>query len=110
VLAGGALSGSADRHANAAVTVDPVAECQSFAEDVRRSQAFEFLIEAGYAGSLIEAAIRFASGKPEVSTTLIGISDLEQLEQAAEYIAKGPLPPEALERLHQVWAADAASA
>jgi len=30
--------------------------------------------------------------------------DLEQLEQAVAYAGKGPLPPEALERLPEVWA------
>jgi len=104
VLAGGALSGSAARHANAAPTVDPIATGQSFAEDVQRSQLFEVLVQEGYAGSLIEAAIRFAIGKPEVSTVLIGISYMAQLEQAVEYSAKGPLPAQALERLRQIWA------
>jgi aryl-alcohol dehydrogenase-like predicted oxidoreductase len=109
VLAGGALSGSADRHANATLTVDPVAAGQSFVEDVQQSQLFQFLIQEGYAGSLIEAAIRFASGKLGVSTVLIGISQMEQLEQAVEYIAKGPLPAQALDRLKQVWASYAAT-
>jgi len=105
-LAGGALSGSADRHANAASTVDPIATSQSFAEDVQRSHLFRFLIEDGYAGSLIEAAVRFAIGKAEVSTMLVGISYMDQLEQAVEYISKGPMPAEALDRLNQVWVND----
>jgi aryl-alcohol dehydrogenase-like predicted oxidoreductase len=104
VLAGGALSGSADRHANAAPTVDPIATSQSFAEDVQWSQQFQFLVQEGYTGSLIEAAIRFVVGKAEVSTLLVGISDLDQLEQAAACVAKGPLSAEAFERLDQVWA------
>src|SRR5262245_39307894 len=106
VLAGGALSGSVDRHANATPNVDPIATSQSFAEDVQRSGSFRFLIQEGYADSLIEAAIRFVIGKAEVSTVLIGISHLEQLEQAVEYISKGPLPTEALDRLNQVWVND----
>jgi aryl-alcohol dehydrogenase-like predicted oxidoreductase len=109
VLAGGALSGSLARHANAARTVDPLGGGQSFAEDVKRAQRFEALVQEGYAGNLIEAAIRFAIGKAEVSTVLIGISDMQQLEQAAEYSTKGPLPADALDRLRQLWAADAAS-
>jgi L-galactose dehydrogenase/L-glyceraldehyde 3-phosphate reductase len=104
VLAGGALSGSLARHVNATPTVEPVAAGQSFAEDVKRSHLFQFLIQDGYADSLIEAAIRFVIGKAEVSTALIGISHMEQLEQAVEYSAKGPLPAEALDRLNQVWA------
>jgi L-galactose dehydrogenase/L-glyceraldehyde 3-phosphate reductase len=106
VLAGGALSGSAARHANAAQTVDPIATSQSFAEDAQQARRFEFLIQEGYAGSLVEAALRFVIGKPEVSTMLVGISDLAQLEQAAASVAKGPLPAEALDRMNQVWAND----
>ena len=104
VLAGGALSGSVDRHANAAQSVDPIGSGRSFGEDVARAQQLGVLIQEGYADSLIEAAIRFALGKAEVSTALIGISDMAQLEQAVEYSAKGPLPPEALGRLQQLWA------
>ena len=104
VLAGGALSGTGDRHSNAAQSVDPIGTGQSFAEDVRRANQLRFLVEDGHAGSLVEAAIRFAAGKAEVSTALVGISDLGQLEQAVASINKGPLPAEALARLEQVWA------
>jgi len=103
-LAGGALSGSAARHANAATSVDPIGGSQTFAEDVARAQRFGILVQEGYVGSLIEAAVRFAIGKAAVSTVMIGISDLEQLEQAVEFSAKGPLPAEALGRLRQLWA------
>jgi aryl-alcohol dehydrogenase-like predicted oxidoreductase len=106
VLAGGALSGSLARHGNAARSVDPIGGGQSFAEDVTRSQRFGVLLQEGYADTLVEAAIRFAIGKAEVSTVLIGISDMEQLEQAVEYSARGPLPPEAFDRLRQLWASD----
>jgi len=108
VLAGGALSGSVARHGNAAGSVDPIGGGQSFTEDVMRSQRFGVLLEERYADSLIEAAIRFAIGKVGVSSVMIGISDMEQLEQAIEYSAKGPLPPEALERLRELWANGAA--
>jgi L-galactose dehydrogenase/L-glyceraldehyde 3-phosphate reductase len=110
VLAGGALSGSGARHANAAQTLDPIATSQHFAEDVERAQRFGALVQEGYVDSLIEAAIRFAIGKGEVSTVLIGISDMGQLEQAAEYSARGPLPEAALARLRQLWASDAPAA
>jgi len=99
VLAGGALSGVADRHANAAATVDPIASGQDYAADVAFAQRFDFLVQEGYAGSLVEAAIRFALSKPAVSTALVGISNLEQLEQAAAFAGRGPLPGAALARL-----------
>ena len=65
---------------------------------------FDVLVQEGYADSLIEAAIRFAIGKAGVSKVPIGISDMEQLNQAVEYSAKGPLPGEAPGRLRQIWA------
>lgn len=104
VLAGGALSGSANRHLNAAQAVDPIASSKSFVGDVALSQRFNFLVDDEYASSLVEAAIRFVIGKTEVSTAVIGISTLQQLEEAVEAANKGPLPAEALARLDAVWA------
>jgi aryl-alcohol dehydrogenase-like predicted oxidoreductase len=103
VLAGGALSGLAERHPIAAQFVVPIASNQDYQEDVARARAFQFLIEEGYAGSLVEAAIRFTLSKAEISTVLVGISSLEQLEQAAASANKGPLPAAVLARLPKVW-------
>jgi aryl-alcohol dehydrogenase-like predicted oxidoreductase len=103
VLAGGALTGSTRRHPNAAQQVDPIATGRDFTEDVARARRFDFLVDDGYVGSLPEAAVRFALGKAEVSTVLVGFSDAEQLEQAIEAAGKGPLPAEALTRVREHW-------
>ncbi len=100
-LAGGALSGTADRHPVAARSVAPIATERDYAADVARARRFAFLVEDGTVGNLVEAAIRFVISTPEVSTALVGISSLEQLEQAVEYANQGPLPAEALRRVHQ---------
>jgi aryl-alcohol dehydrogenase-like predicted oxidoreductase len=110
VLAAGALSGSADRAANAAPSVAPIGTGQSYAEDVRLARRFSFLVEEGCVESLVEAAIRFVIGKKEVSTMLVGISNLEQLEQAVTYANRGPLPAEALGRLPAIWGTSATEA
>jgi len=104
VLAAGALSGSAARHENAAQAVAPIATNTTFAEDVALAQRFGFLVREGYADSLVEASIRFAVGAHGISTALVGISNLDQLEQAVAAAERGPLPAEAAERLYQVWA------
>jgi aryl-alcohol dehydrogenase-like predicted oxidoreductase len=61
------------------------------------------LVEQGYTDNLVEAAIRFAISNSNVSTALIGFSNLEQLEQAAEYVAKGPLPAKPLKQIEEIW-------
>lgn len=104
ILAGGALSGSTTRHPNAMQVVDPIASHTDFADDVAWAQRFNMLVSEGHADSLIEAAIRFAIGQPGVSTALVGISNLEQLEVAAAAANKGPLAPEALKRVEAIWA------
>lgn len=109
VLAAGALSGSTDRHPNAAQDVTPIGSSESFAKDVALARRFSFLVEDGYVSSLVEAAIRFVISKAEVSTALVGISNMTQLEQAIEFANKGPLPAEALDKLRDVWASYAAT-
>jgi aryl-alcohol dehydrogenase-like predicted oxidoreductase len=96
ILAGGALGGDGRRHPVAAPSVDPIASDRDYAADVLRAQRFTFLVEQGIAGSLAEAAIRFAISKTGVSTAILGISSLEQLEQAVAAVERGPLPAGAI--------------
>jgi len=103
VLAGGALSGSAERHPVATASVGPISTSADFAGDVDRARRLSFLVEEGHAASLAEAAVRFALGQQGLSSVLVGISSIEQLEAAAQAQAKGPLPPAALGRLEEVW-------
>lgn len=104
VLAAGALSGTLNRHLNAAQSVAPIASGSDLAADVASAHAFQPLIDEGFAGSLVEAAIRFSISNPKVGTTLVGISSFEQLEQAMTAAEQGPLPAAAHERLQQIWA------
>ncbi len=104
ILAGGALSGSVERHPTAAQSVVPIASAREYAVDVARAGRFAFLVEEGIVGSLVEAAIRFVLGVSGVSTALVGLSSLQQLDQAVEYASRGPLPPEALGRIQAAMA------
>ena len=102
ILAGGALSGTPDRHPVAAHSVNPISTEPEYAADVARARRFSFLVEEGIVKNPIEGAIRFALSKPEISTALVGISSLEQREYAVACANRGPLPAEALSRLQKV--------
>ena len=104
VLAAGALSGEATRHPVAVPTVAPIGSGRDYGQDQARADGFRFLQQEGYVGSLVEASLRFALTNAGVSSVLVGYSSLEHLEQAVEFAAKGPLPPEAMARLPEVWA------
>jgi aryl-alcohol dehydrogenase-like predicted oxidoreductase len=98
-LAGGALSGTEARHPLAMQAVDPIGSAPNFAGDVARAKQLEPLVKDGTASNLVELAQRFVIAHPAVSTMLVGYSTLDQLEQAAAAVAKGPLPPAALAKI-----------
>lgn len=102
-LAAGALTGSAQRHPVAMPAVAPIGSGRNYREDVDRAGQFQFLVQEGFADSLVEAALRFPLANEFVSTVLVGYSSLEQLELSVEWAQKGPLPADALARLPQVW-------
>ena len=108
VLAAGALSGREARHPVAVPSVDPIASGPDYRTDVRHAGRLEALVREGHAGSLVEAALRFAIANEAMSTVLVGYSSLEHLEYAAACVNKGPLPPAALARLSALWQAAAA--
>jgi len=103
VLAAGALTGIAERHPVAVPTVAPIGSGKDFQQDESRAREFAFLVDEGFADDMPEASVRFALSNPGVSTVLVGYSDLDHLEKAVRYAAKGPLPAEALARLPQAW-------
>ena len=100
VLAGGALSGTTDRHPIAMRDVTPLATGRDYAEDAARARRLDFLVAEGNVGSLAEAAVRYAIAKAEISTAMVGTSSLEQLEEAVAAVERGALPPEVRERMH----------
>jgi aryl-alcohol dehydrogenase-like predicted oxidoreductase len=102
VLAGGALSGSEDRHPLGSPPPEPIGSGASYKTDVDRARRLEALVRDGHAGDLIEAALRFVIVNDAVSTVLVGYSTIEQLEAAASAINQGPLSRAALERLAEL--------
>jgi len=99
ILAGGALSGSTERHPFASKSVNPIASEPAYRDDVAKSQRYTFLVEAGVVSNLVEAAVRFAVSQPGLSTALLGISSRDQLEQAVKYVERGPLSVEIFENI-----------
>ncbi len=104
VLAAGALSGEDARHPVAVPSVAPNGSGRDYSQDQARAEGFRFLVQEGHAGSLVEASLRFALSNPGVSSVLVGYSSMEHLEQAVQFAGNGPLPPEALAQLPEVWA------
>jgi aryl-alcohol dehydrogenase-like predicted oxidoreductase len=99
VLAGGALSGSAERHPIASPPPEPIGSAMRYDGDVARASRLMPLVKEGFAASLTEAATRFAISHPAVGTVLVGMAAPQQFEDALAAVQKGPLPPAALERL-----------
>ena len=99
VLAGGALSGSAERHPVASPPPEPIGSALNYDADVARARRLMPLVEEGLAASLTEAATRFALSHPAIGTILVGMATPQQFEDALAAVRKGPLPAGALERL-----------
>jgi aryl-alcohol dehydrogenase-like predicted oxidoreductase len=99
VLAGGALSGSAERHPIASPPPEPIGSAMRYDADIARARRLMPLVTEGFASSLTEAATRFAIGNSAVGTILVGMATPQQFEDALAAVEKGPLPPAALQRL-----------
>jgi aryl-alcohol dehydrogenase-like predicted oxidoreductase len=102
VLAGGALSGSAERHPIASPPPEPIGSALSFDADVARARRLMPLVTEGFAASLTEAATRFAISHPAIGTILVGMATPQQFEDSLAAVEKGPLPPAALDRLAEL--------
>ena len=99
VLAGGALSGSAERHPIAGPAPEPIGSALNYDADVDRARRLLPLVEQGFAKTLTEAATRFALSHPAMGTILVGMATPQQFEDALAAVEKGPLPQAALDRL-----------
>jgi L-galactose dehydrogenase/L-glyceraldehyde 3-phosphate reductase len=99
VLAAGALSGTMERHPLGSPPPAPIGSGADYGRDVERARRFEPLIRDGHADSLVEAALRYPLSNQGVSTVLIGLSTMAQLDYAVRSIEKGPLSQPALDRI-----------
>ena len=99
VLAGGALSGSTERHPVASPAPEPIGSAMHYDADIDRARRLMPLVEEGFAASLTEAATRFALSHPAMGTILVGMATPQQFEDALAAVEKGPLPQGALDLL-----------
>jgi aryl-alcohol dehydrogenase-like predicted oxidoreductase len=104
VLAAGALTGVAERHPTASPPPDPIGSAHSYAMDLERARRLMPLVSEGFAGSLAEAATRFAITHPAMGTILVGMATVEEFRASLAAVRKGPLPRAALDRLHALTA------
>jgi aryl-alcohol dehydrogenase-like predicted oxidoreductase len=99
VLAGGALSGSAERHPIASPPPEPIGSAMSYDGDLDRARRLMPLVKEGFAAGLTDAATRFAIAHPAMGTILVGMATPQQFDGALAAVLKGPLPKAALDRL-----------
>ena len=102
VLAGGALSGSAERHPIAGPAPEPIGSAMSYDADIDRARRLMPLVKEGFATSLTEAATRFALSHPAMGTILVGMATPQQFDDALAAAEKGPLPQAVLDRLSEL--------
>ncbi len=101
-MAGGALSGSAERHPIASAAPEPIGSAMSYDTDLTRARRLAPLVAEGYAASLAEAATRFVITNPAISTMLVGMATPAEFEAALAAVEKGPLPAAALAQLAEL--------
>jgi D-threo-aldose 1-dehydrogenase len=98
VLAAGVLA-TEQRHGREAPMM---AEADLPNEERRARAVFERLGDRY--GTRAQSAIRFALANPDISGIVVGMAELDHLEQALAAAEMGPLPEEALAALREVYA------
>jgi aryl-alcohol dehydrogenase-like predicted oxidoreductase len=73
--------------------------------ELRCAAAVQAALGASY-GTPAQVALRFTLGNRDLSSRVIGVTELAQLDEALAAVEPGPLPPEAIAKLDQLWAND----
>ena len=73
--------------------------------EVRCAAAVRAALGTQY-GPPAQMALRFVLGNHDVSTRIIGVGDMRDLDEALTAVEAGPLPTEAVEKLERLWATD----
>jgi L-galactose dehydrogenase/L-glyceraldehyde 3-phosphate reductase len=100
VMAGGVLASPRPPGRLAMMTSDTDLD-----NEVRCAAAVRAALGPSY-GTPAQTALRFALGNHDLSSRVIGITELAQLDEAFAAVERGPLPPESIAKLDQLWATD----
>lgn len=100
VLAAGALTATPESGGGS--SPEPMSPGSDYSLDLERADKVKSL--AG--GSLTQAAIRFALMKSEVSSVLVGFSNVSHIDEAAACSGAGGLSQETLAHLRRLWDTD----
>ena len=104
VLAGGALSGSAERHPIASPPPTPIGSASSYEADLTRARRLMPLVQEGYAESLAEASTRFAISHPAMGTILVGMATRRTIDhQNARHDIELPDMELVSAKVHEAW-------
>ena len=95
-LAGGALSGSSWRHPMGMPEVAPIASGDTYEADVAAAQRYSGFGRRWVALPLRRGSPALRPRRTRLSTVLIGVSTVEQLQDAIAAVERGPLPSDAL--------------
>jgi D-threo-aldose 1-dehydrogenase len=97
VLAAGVLA-TERRHGRES----PMSEAAPIATEEARARAVFARLGERY-GTRAQTALRFALANPDISCIVVGMAELAHLEEALAAAEMGPLPPEALAELGEIY-------
>lgn len=99
VMAGGAMTAQETRAPLASPGLGPaLVPGDTYEVDISKAVWLESLARELGLESALELSLRLVISKPEVSTALVGYSDMAQLEAAIRWTERGPLTPGQLQR------------
>jgi L-galactose dehydrogenase/L-glyceraldehyde 3-phosphate reductase len=100
IFAAGIIGGEDRTGRESVLTADTTLE-----EDARKSRVLFDAIGTGH-GTRGQVALRFVLSNPDVSCAILGSSELHHIDEALQAQAMGPLPPDVLARLQQLYQSD----
>jgi aryl-alcohol dehydrogenase-like predicted oxidoreductase len=99
VLAAGATAATPTRHPIAGDPGSVLARGSEYGRDLERAERLRPLVDELGLESTLELALRFALAKRGLSSALVGVSDRAQVADALRWAERGPLAPDAVERV-----------